>query len=44
MRTAELELSQSQYVAALIINDTQHLGSIPETETEDIDNDAIACQ
>jgi hypothetical protein len=44
MRAAELNISQAQYVAALIINDTQHFGSIPDTETEDADNDTIACQ
>jgi hypothetical protein len=41
MRAAELELSQSQYLAALIIADTEHLGSI-ETEENNDDGDAAA--
>jgi hypothetical protein len=46
MRCAELgeggtPLSMSQYLAALIIADTKHLGSITETTTEigDYEND-----
>jgi hypothetical protein len=33
MRAAQLELTISQYLAALVIEDTQHLGSI-ESEND----------
>jgi hypothetical protein len=39
MRAAELGLSNSQYVAALIIADTKHLGSI-ESEDNNGGNEA----